>query len=174
MRAPGSRPLPRGTPLVKYKQADCPNCRGLAIGQAKGPMKCRRCGHEFTAKRGNKYHAEKCTQGSTVYDSRVEMRYLTETLAWRLKVGEISDLVIKPRLELEPGLYYKPEAQYFDKGMATKVTVDVKGSGTKGGRFPTIVIIWRNHMDHPLHVVEYDYRRKSFVTTRKILPRAIQ
>jgi hypothetical protein len=162
---------PWGCRLVKFKQEACPNCRGWAIGQGKGPFKCRKCGHVFTPKRGNKYHAEKSTVGSTVFDSKAEKRYLTEDLAWRLKAGEITNLVIKPRYELEPGIHYKPEATYLDVALGHPVTVEVKGSSTKGGRFPTIVNIWRNHMDHPLHIVEYDYRGKRFVTTRKIMPR---
>lgn len=144
----------------------------MALGQGRGPYKCRRCGHAFTPKRGNKHHAQKVKVSDTTYDSRAEYKYLTVDLALRLKAGEIAELKIKPHYELEPGIKYKPEATYFDKALGSKVTVEVKGASTKGGRFPTIVHIWRNHMDHPLHVVEYDYRRKVFVTTRKILPRA--
>jgi len=143
----------------------------MALGQGRGPFKCRRCGHEFTPKRGNKHHAERSEVGGTVFDSKAERRYLTENLAWRLRAKEIANLRIKPRYELEPGIHYRPEATYDDLALGHPVTVEVKGASTKGGRFPTIVHIWRNHMDHPLHVVEYDYRRKMFHTTRKIIPR---
>lgn len=154
-----------------FKSTKCPKDGGLALAQGKQDFKCRKCGHVFKGGRGNKYGAQKSELDGATFESNAERRYLTTYLALRLKAKEISNLEWKPRLEIEPGIFYVPEAVYFDKTLGTKLAVDVKGKATKGGRFPTVKKIWRNHMDFPLHVVEWGGRAGRWMTTEKILPR---
>lgn len=154
-----------------FKESKCPKCGGMAIGQGRGAFKCRRCAHEFRGTRGNKYGAKASKAGDATFESKEERTYFFQNLMLRLKAGQIKDLKWKPRLELEPGLFYRPEAVFYDLAMATMLAVDVKGGATKGGRFPTVKIVWRNNMDYPLHVVERDPRTDRWLTTEKILPR---
>lgn len=156
---------------MRAESADCPRDKGLAIRFGRtAPFKCRRCGFEFQKAKANKYNAKKAPgDGDKTFDSRLEVRYLRH-LELRQAAGEIHSIRWKPRIEVDTDIFYKPEVTYYDIGMATDVTADAKGGATKGGRFPTICKLWRNHMDHPLHVVEQS-ARGLFKTTRKILPR---
>lgn len=156
--------------MAWFKSDKCPKCGGLAIAQ-KAEFKCRKCDHVFKAPKGNKYNAQKSVLDGATFESNDERRFLTQYLALRLKAKEISNLEWKPRIEIEQGIHYRPEAVYFDKNLGTKLAVDVKGGGTKGGRFPTVKKIWRNHMDYPLHVMEWGGRSGRWLTTEKIHPR---
>lgn len=154
-----------------FKAEKCPKDGALALAQGKSDFKCRKCGHIFKPKKGNKYNAQRSELDGATFESNDERRFLTSYLALRLKAKEIKRMEWKPRLEIEPGIFYRPECTYFDVLLGTMLAVDVKGGGTKGGRFPTVKTIWRNHMDYPLHVVEFDPRSGRWLTTEKVLPR---
>ncbi len=160
--------------MAWFKSEKCPKDGGLALALgASKEFRCRQCGHVFKAGRGNKYGAKKSALDGATFDSNAERRFLTTYLALRLKAKEIHSMHWKPRIEIETGIFYVPEVTYFDLKLGTKLAVDVKGSATKGGRFPTVKKIWRNHMDYPLHVVEFDPRSGRWLTKEKILPRAV-
>lgn len=154
-----------------FKEGKCPKCGGLALGQGRGPLKCRKCSHIFKGTGKNKFNAERSQVDGATFESRAEKYFLGDYLAIRLKAGEVRNVEWKPRLEIEAGIFYRPEAVYYDKTLGHKLAVDVKGGATKGGRFPTVKKIWRNHMDYPLHVMERDGRTGRWATTEKILPR---
>jgi hypothetical protein len=154
-----------------FKAAKCPDCGGLGIGQGRGVFKCRKCGHSFRLTGANKYNAQRSKADDATFESKEERIYFFQNLMLRRQAGQIKELAWKPRLEIEPGLFYRPEAVFFDVNLGHKVAVDVKGGATKGGRFPTVKIVWRNHMDYPLHVVERDPRTDRWLVTEKILPR---
>lgn len=158
---------------VQAQSADCPRDKGFSIRFGTGLFKCRVCGFEFKKNKGNKYGAKKSTDGTESFDSALEVRYLRH-LRLRQAVGQISNIRWKPTYEVDTGVFYKPEVTYFDHALGTDITADAKGGATKGGRFPTICKLWKNHMDHPLHVVEQDKedrRTGAWKTTRKVLPR---
>ena len=163
---------PKGALMGSYgfKTGDCPKCHGMALGQGRGPLKCRKCGHTFKGSGKNKFNAERSQIEGASFESKEERIFLTQYLTLRLKAKEVSGIEWKPRIEIEPGIHYRPEAVYLDKILGHKVAVDVKGGATKGGRFPTVKKIWRNHMDYPLHVMERSARGR-WAVTEKILPR---
>lgn len=157
-----------------FKSEKCPKDGGLALAQGKSDFKCRKCGHVFRPKKGNKYNAQKSEIDGATFESKAEKIFLNTYIALRLKAAEISRVNWKPRLEIEQGIFYVPECTFFDKILVSHLAVDVKGGATKGGRFPTVKKIWRNHMGYPLFVMEYDGRTGRWLTTEKIYPRNIK
>ncbi|MEO7958426.1 MAG: hypothetical protein ABIW76_17220 [Fibrobacteria bacterium] len=156
---------------LQAKSGTCPKDRGLAVAFGKGDFRCTVCDHTFPAKRGNKFGAVSSVVAGVKFDSNDEKSFILVYLALRETAGEVRDIVVKPKYIIEPGVSYVPEVTYFDIAEGTRITVDVKGKATRSnGRFPTIKRIWKNHMDHPLHVVERDENGR-WVTKQKITPR---
>ncbi len=157
---------------LKAKSVACPKDSGLSIAFGSGDFRCTACGFSFPAKKTNKYNAKKSTVDGIVYDSNDEKSFILTYLVLRQVAGEVKDIRIKPKYTLEEGVAYRPEVTYWDVALATDITVDVKSPATLStGRFPTVKRIWRNHMDHPLHIVMRDRKAKTWFTKQKINPR---
>ena len=118
--------------------------------------------------RGNKYHARKALFQGRLYDSTAERDYAHE-LDILMRAGEIFDLDTQPRIELEPGVFYKPDFSFTEHGR--RVYVDVKGVETE--RFSLICRIWRNWGPGPLRIVKRSARNRGFMVVREIMPRAV-
>jgi hypothetical protein len=157
---------------MRAESADCPKDKGVALRFSRSaPFKCRRCGHEFTKPKANKYNAKKPPpQGDKKFDSLAEARYLM-FLQLRQKVGEIMRIRWKPKYEVAEDVPYTPEATFYDIALASDISADVKAGPTKKGRFPTICRLWRTRMDHPLIVVESERGTGRWKTTRTITPK---
>ncbi len=160
--------------MAWFKSDKCPKCGGLALAQGKSEFKCRKCDNVFKAAKGNKYNAQKSEIDGATFESKLEKIFHATFIVLRVKAAEITGVNWKPRLEIERGIFYRPECTYFDKALGTHIAVDVKGGATKGGRFPTVKKIWRNHMGYPLLVMEYNARSGRWITTEKIYPRKME
>ncbi len=120
------------------------------------------------ARRRNKLGARRVPGlGGRMYDSQAERDYRAE-LELLLRAGAIMDLVEQPRLEIEPGVFYRPDFGFIEKGRP--VYVDVKGYIDHRGRFPLICKLWRLHMGAVLRIVKRERRGRSFVVVKEILP----
>jgi hypothetical protein len=113
----------------------------------------------------NKYGARRTVALGRHFDSRAEADRGVE-LTLLEQAGEIQDLVFQPRLELEPGIFYKPDFGYTEKGRP--VFEDFKG--VVGDRFRLIVKIWRNHGTAVLRITKRDRRSQSFKIAQEIPP----
>lgn len=90
----------------------------------------------------NKYNARKVKIDGYTFDSQREAERYSE-LHLMEKAGEITDLIVHPKIELQPGFYYKNERiraityeadfQYLDKN-SNVITEDVKGMETQAFR----------------------------------------
>lgn len=118
----------------------------------------------------NKYGAKK-TLGSSgrMYDSRAE-RDRGEQLRLLQIAGEISDLREQTRVELEPGIFYRSDFDYIEKGR--RVFEDVKGVMTE--RFRLICSIWKIHGPAPLRIVKRAKYGGSFCITKTVYPESYQ
>ena len=85
----------------------------------------------------SKYRAKPATLDGIRFDSKAEMRRYQQ-LSLIEKAGEISDLKIHPRFELQPAfvdrngnkqraIVYEADFSYFDKALGHTIIEDVKG-----------------------------------------------
>ena len=122
------------------------------------------------ARRGNKFHAVPAEWEGRRYASTAERDYRA-VLAWREMAGEVRNIEEQPRVELEPGIFYKPDFQLEEKngsGGWRLAYHEVKGMETE--RFRLICKLWRLHGKAPLRVVKRAGRRAHFCTVREIYP----
>ncbi len=115
----------------------------------------------------NKYHAKRALWNGRWYDSTAERDYALELDALA-RAGEISELQMQPRVELDRGIFYKPDFCFQEHGRY--VWVDVKGVETE--RFRLLCKLWRNRGPGPLRIIKRAGRRSSFVVVREIMPLA--
>lgn len=115
-------------------------------------------------RRANKYSARKTLFGGRCYDSKAEADRAAE-LALLETAGEIADLQTQPRIELEPGIFWKLDFAYTERGR--RVHEDVKGIVTREAALK--MKIWRNHGPTLLRIVKRSSRRAGFVVTKEIL-----
>ena len=117
----------------------------------------------------NKYHARKVfgTSGR-LYASGAERDY-AEELQLRVRSGDITDLCEQPRLELEPGVFWRLDFSYREVPSGLLVHVDVKGCETEVFRLKCR--LYRLHGPGPLYIVKRDGRKHAFKITRIILPK---
>ena len=124
--------------------------------------------------RGNKYGASRQIGGA---DSKLEASRFAD-LALLLKAGEIRDLEIHPRLEVQPEgcatVFFKVDAHYFEKQKHGWVEVyeDAKGSSaTMGGRFPVVWKLLRHR--HPTAILRIAMREKGRWVFKDDPPRVV-
>lgn len=115
-------------------------------------------------RRRNKFGAVK-TRGTSgrLFDSKAE-RDRAEELMLLERAGEIRDLVEQPRVELEPGIRFKPDFSYVERGRL--VHEDVKGVETE--RFRLIKKLWRLHGPSVLRITKRRSRKAGFQVTQEI------
>ena len=101
------------------------------------------------------------------YDSRAEADY-RQLLETRLQFGEIRDIEEQPRIELERGIFYRPDFTFFEIRTERQIWVEVKGVETD--RFRFITKIWRLHGPGLLQVVRRRGRESPFRITKQIFP----
>jgi len=119
----------------------------------------------WRVRRGNKYGAVRTVRDGRSFASRIEADYGAE-LELRERAGEIHGLAYQPRVELEPGLFYKPDFAFMERGRP--VFVEVKGVRTD--RYRLICKLWRLHGPGVLREVMRRGRGARFVVTREIPP----
>lgn len=138
----------QGTPKMA-----CDDCLGL---KAKGRA----------SKMRNVRTTAQTAGGPRLMDSKLERDYLLE-LELRERAGDIADLVVKPRLELFRGFFYRPDFEYVEAPAASarRVWVDTKGPTSQ--RWRDVVKAWRVFGPGPLLEVKRG-RRGGFVVTREI------
>ena len=115
-------------------------------------------------RRAHKYHA--CPVDG--YASRLE-RDRARELRLLEHAGEIHELVEQPRVELLPGIFYKPDFAYTFRD-DVRHWEDTKGVET--GRFRLVLKLWRLCGPGPLEVVKRG--RGGFVVDRTIVPRVLR
>lgn len=108
-----------------------------------------------------KYHNKKTTVDGTTFDSLKEYSRFRE-LQLMVKAGEIRNLAIKPRYELQRAfddddgnrhkpISYTPDFQYEDKKYKWELVVeDVKGVRTQSYRIKKKLFLFR----YPYHFLE--------------------
>lgn len=111
----------------------------------------------------NKYHARKVKIDGYTFDSQREAERYSE-LRIMEKAGEIKDLQVHPKIELQPGFYYKDKRiraityeadfRYYDKD-DTIIVEDIKGMETQAFR-----IKWK--------IAQYKFRNTKTVEFRKV------
>ena len=114
--------------------------------------------------RGNKYNAKRTPFGGRMYDSRMEAARAAE-LSLLEKAGAITNLREKPRIELERGIFYKPDFAYREGTRA--IHEEVKGC--RGERWNLIRKIWALHGPTTLRVTIVERGRTRVI--EEILPR---
>jgi hypothetical protein len=112
----------------------------------------------------NKYNARKVKIDGYLFDSRREAERYSE-LRIMEKAGEIKDLIVHPKIELQPGFNYKDKRikainyiadfQYYDEH-DNIIIEDVKGVETQAFR-----IKWK--------MLQYKFRGLSAIEFRKVL-----
>jgi len=102
------------------------------------------------------------------YASRLERDRARELRLLEL-AGDIREFVEQPRVELLPGIFFKPDSAYTE-GDGTRVFEDCKGVETP--RFRLIAKLWRFFGPGPLRVVKRG--RGGFVVAREIVPRGLR
>ena len=117
-----------------------------------------------TLARGNKYHARRTVRNGRSFPSTLEADY-GDGLKLLERAGEISDLEFQPRVELEPGFFYKPDFRFVERGRV----VHVEAKGVRTGRYRLICKLWRLHGPTVLREVARG-RHGSFVVVREIPP----
>ena len=121
----------------------------------------------------NKYGARRAVdRNGRMYDSTAE-RDRAEELRLLEKAGEIRNLQAQPRLELERGIFYKPdfayEEQVYGSAYWRPIWEDVKGVVTE--RFRLICKLWALHGPGVLRITQRRSRKDGFRVTREILPK---
>lgn len=117
----------------------------------------------------NKFNAKRAPgPWGRMYDSLAERDFALELAALET-AREISDVQTQPRIELEPGIFFKPDFSWLERGR--RVYCDVKGVTT--ARFHLICKLWRLHGPGPLRIVKRARQRNRFVTVREILPKGV-
>jgi hypothetical protein len=127
--------------------------------------------------RPNKFGARRAVDhNGRTYDSTAE-RDRAEELSLLEQAGEIRNLQAQPRIELERGIFYKPDFAYDEvryahrsEGRAWRtIHEDVKGVVTE--RFRLICKLWALHGPGPLRITQRSGRKAGFRVTREILPK---
>jgi hypothetical protein len=108
----------------------------------------------------NKYHAVKTVVDGYTFDSKAEAQYYI-ALREMLKDGEISNLKVHPRYELQspfyyrgeriPGIYYEADFSYIKDGK--RIAVDVKGYKTDVYRLKRKLFLY-NYQDYDFQEVK--------------------
>ena len=111
----------------------------------------------------NKYNARKVKIDGYTFESQREAERYSE-LCIMEKAGEIKDLQVHPKIELQPGFYYQNQRiraityeadfQYYDKD-DTIIVEDIKGMETQAFR-----IKWK--------IAQYKFRNTKTVEFRKV------
>lgn len=114
----------------------------------------------------NKYGAKQTLALGRRFDSGAEAARAAE-LSLLERAGAIADLVFQPRVELEPGIFYRPDFAYRERGRV--VWEDVKGVETE--RFRLIKRLWRLHGGGPLRITKRSGIRGGFRVVQEVLPR---
>lgn len=114
--------------------------------------------------RRGKYGAIKTEFDGRRFDSKGEAARAAELRVWE-RAGIIADLVYQPHVELEPGIHYKPDFRYTERGRL--VHEDFKGVTT--ARFRLICHLWALHGPSVLRITRRHGR--GFVVAKEILPR---
>ncbi len=117
--------------------------------------------------RPNKYGARKTRFGGRLYDSKAEADRAAE-LALLVAAGVITDLEAQPRVELEPGIVWKLDFAYTERGR--RVHEDVKGIVTREAALK--MKLWRLHGPGLLRIVKRRGTRAAFIAVKEIMPRA--
>ena len=113
----------------------------------------------YRTKKANKFGACQSTVLNTTFDSRAEAeRYLL--LVSRLQAGEISNLVIQPKYELQPAfrrngkaeraITYTADFEYSETGQV--ITEEVKGFETEAWRIRRRMFLYQ-YPDNVLRMV---------------------
>ena len=97
------------------------------------------------------------------YDSAAERARHKELLSME-DAGIISDVEDHPRIELEPGIYYKADFGYNEK--ERPVYEDVKGVMSE--RFSIIIKIWRIHGPGVLRILKRKNSSSKFKLIKTI------
>lgn len=113
--------------------------------------------------RRSKYGARRTAALGRSFDSGAEADRGGE-LTLLEQAGELAGLTFQPRLELEPGIFYKPDFSYVERGRV--VYEDVKGVETE--RFRLIKKLWRLHGPGPLRITKRASRRDGFRVVQEI------
>lgn len=101
------------------------------------------------------------------YDSKLERDY-AEELSLLEQAGAIVNLEAQPRVELERGIFYKPDFAWTEPN-GRRVFCDTKGIVTE--RFRLICKLWALHGPGVLQIVQRRSKREGFRVTREILPK---
>lgn len=114
---------------------------------------------------GNKFGARR-TVGveGRLFDSKLESDRASD-LALLAAGGEISALAMQPRVQLEPGIFYRADFSYEENGQL--YFEDTKGVVTE--RFRLICKLWKLHGPAPLRIVRR-YGKGGFVIDKTIVP----
>lgn len=115
--------------------------------------------------RRTKYNARPTRCLGRRFDSSAEADRAAE-LALLEQAGEITGLQFQPRIELERGIYYRPDFVYEERGRA--VYEDVKGVETE--RFRLVKKLWRLHGPGPLRITKRQSRRHGFRVVQEVAP----
>lgn len=124
---------------------------------------------KFSNKRAALPPALRAAEAVRLYDSTAERDRAAELRLMR-DAGEIADLEEQPRLELERGVYYRPDFKYVDRRLGL-VHEDVKGA--EGERWRIIVHLWAIHGPTLLLVTKRARKRDGFRVVRTITPQPV-
>lgn len=145
-------------------------CHLIRDDQGGAQIACIRCLGLDGKRRGSKMRnvrvMAQTAGGPRLMDSGLERSYLLE-LQLRESAGDIADLVIKPRLELFQGFFYKPDFAFVEepRRRARRVWVDTKGPTSQ--RWRDVCKAWKVFGPGPLLEVKRG-RNGGFVVTREI------
>jgi hypothetical protein len=114
----------------------------------------------FLRRRSNKYNARKVSSDGHDFDSRIESRRYAY-LRLRQAAAEISNLTPHPPTVFlsEAHVPYAPDFYYVEDGL--ECWEDVKGAATRGGRWPTIKLLWKSY--GPGRLVEVTHGRAGWI-----------
>jgi hypothetical protein len=110
----------------------------------------------------NKYNARKAKIDGYTFDSQREAERYSE-LKLMEKAGEIKDLIVHPKIELQPGFYYRNqriraityEADFLYDKDSNIIVEDIKGMETQAFK-----IKWK--------MAQYKFRNSETVEFRKV------
>lgn len=113
----------------------------------------------------NKFGAKRARGTSgRLYASKAE-RDRGDQLRLLEQAKVIRNLGEQPRIELEPGIFYRPDFVYVERGRL--VYEDVKGVVTE--RFRLVCKLWRLHGPAVLRVTKRKGTRSAFIVVREIM-----